>query len=133
MARDHRVGDGDLLGARGGKAGGVGATQVVGLDGVVPIGLDGGIAVVGALHRKSSKQYLIFSQIRPNFEDIEIFNYLVAVYRTVDTGSEVGGLVVIEPILVDVVSIDVGSACRSQSHYTRLTNAIKMATRLTFK
>ncbi len=41
--------NGDLLGARGGEAGGVAAAEVVDEDGVVPVGLDGSIAVVGAL------------------------------------------------------------------------------------
>ncbi len=50
VAGDNVVGDGDLLGARGGEAGGVAAAEVVGLDGVVPVGLDGGITVVGTLH-----------------------------------------------------------------------------------
>ena len=43
------VGDGDLLGARGGEAGGVAAVEVVGEGGVGPEGLDRGVAVVGAL------------------------------------------------------------------------------------
>ncbi len=42
--------DRDLLGARGGEAGGVTATKVVHEDGVGPVGLDGGIAVVDALN-----------------------------------------------------------------------------------
>ena len=41
--------DGDLLGTRGGEAGGVAAAKVVDEDGVVPVGLDGGVAIVGAL------------------------------------------------------------------------------------
>ena len=48
--------DGDLLGARGGEAGGVAAAEVVDEDGVVPVGLDGGVAVVGALRIDSVKQ-----------------------------------------------------------------------------
>ncbi len=43
------VGDGDLLGARGGEAGGVATSEVVHDDSVGPVGLDGGVAVVGTL------------------------------------------------------------------------------------
>ncbi len=44
------AGDGAVvLGARGGEAGGVAAAEVVDEDGVVPVGLDGSIAIVGAL------------------------------------------------------------------------------------
>ncbi len=50
--------DGDLLGARSGEAGGIAATEVVRLDGVVPEGLDGGIAVVGSLHRNGEPKQL---------------------------------------------------------------------------
>ena len=50
-ARDgaRRGVDGHLLGARGGGAGGVAAAEVVLHNGVGPVGLDGGVAVVGAL------------------------------------------------------------------------------------
>ncbi len=48
------VGDGDLLGARGGKAGGVAAAEVVGKGGVRPVGLDGSVAVVGTLRSTAS-------------------------------------------------------------------------------
>ncbi len=47
------VSDGDLLGARGGEAGGVAAAEVVSEGGVGPVGLDGGIAVVGTLNKKT--------------------------------------------------------------------------------
>jgi hypothetical protein len=77
------VGDGDLLGARGGEAGGVTAAEVVHDGGVGPVGLDGGVAVVHAL---------------------------VAVDGAVNTSVHVRDLVVIEPALVDVVGGDVGSA-----------------------
>jgi hypothetical protein len=44
--------DGDLLGARGGEAGGVAAAEVVHEGGVGPEGLHGGVAVVGALQEE---------------------------------------------------------------------------------
>ena len=44
--------DDDLLRPGGGDAGGVGAAQVVGLGGVIPEGLDGRVAVVGALRHR---------------------------------------------------------------------------------
>ena len=47
------VGSGrNLLGARGGNASSVGATEVVAVDGVVPVGVDSGVVVVGTLETK---------------------------------------------------------------------------------
>ena len=48
-ARDAVGAGGDLLRARGSNAGGVAAAEVVGVGGVIPEGLDGSVAVVGAL------------------------------------------------------------------------------------
>ena len=96
-------GDGDLLGARGGEAGGVTAAEVVRLDGVVPVGLDGGIAVVGPLQKCAKIDIL-----RKFLEKTKSLN-LVAVDGAVDACGEVRRLIVGEPLLVNVVSIDVGS------------------------
>jgi hypothetical protein len=41
----------------------------------------------------------------------EYDKYLIAVNRAIDTGSEVGSLVVREPLLRDVVGVDVGGTC----------------------
>ena len=55
-ARDSAVvSDGDLLGARGGEAGSVTTTEVVGEGGVGPEGLNGGVAVVGTLRVPTRK------------------------------------------------------------------------------
>jgi hypothetical protein len=49
-ARDGAiVGDRDLLGARGGKAGGVATAEVVGKGRIGPVGLDSSVAIVCAL------------------------------------------------------------------------------------
>jgi hypothetical protein len=79
-ARHGRGGRGDLLGARGGDTGGVGATEVVHDDGVGPVGLDGGVVVVHAL---------------------------VAGDRAVDAGVHGRDLIVVEPVLSNVVVVDV--------------------------
>jgi hypothetical protein len=42
----------DLLGSRGGDTGGVGTAEVVAVDGVVPVGVDSGVVVVGTLETK---------------------------------------------------------------------------------
>ena len=75
---------GDLLGARGGNAGGIAAAQVVHEDGVGPVGLDGGVVVVHAL---------------------------VAGDRAVAAGVHGRDLVVIEPVLSNVVLVDVEGTC----------------------
>ena len=79
-ARHAVRGGDDLLGARGGDAGGISATEVVHDDGVGPVGLDGGVGVVHAL---------------------------VAGNRAVAANVESGGLVVAHPILSSVGAVDV--------------------------
>ena len=79
-----RVSAGDLLLASNVGAGLISTTKVVHEDGVRPVGLDGGIAVVHALR---------------------------AGHRAVDASSEVRGLVIGLPRLRHVGSVDVGSAC----------------------
>ena len=79
-ARDAVGGGGDLLGARGGDTGGVTAAEVVHDDGVGPEGLDGGVVVVHAL---------------------------VAGDRAVDAGVHGRHLVVVEPVLSNVLVVDV--------------------------
>ena len=87
-ARHARRGRGDLLGTRGGNAGGITATEVVHDDGVGPVGLDGGVAVVHAL---------------------------VAGNRAVAAGVHGRNLVVIEPVLLRVGVVDVEGTCETKS------------------
>ena len=79
-ARHGSGGGGDLLGARGGNAGGISATEVVHDGGVGPVGLDGGVVVVHAL---------------------------VAGDRAVDAGVHGRDLIVVEPVLSNVFVVDV--------------------------
>jgi hypothetical protein len=74
----------DLLGTRGGNAGGISATEVVHEGGVGPVGLDGGVVVVHAL---------------------------VAGNRAVDAGVHGGDLVVVEPVLSSPIVLNVEGTC----------------------
>ncbi len=104
-ARDGAVAiDRDLLGARGGKAGGVAAAEVVDEDGVVPVGLDGGVAVVGALC-----SIIALRQAEIRWRET---TDLVAVDGPVHTRVEVRSLIVVEPILMNVVNIEMSSTCK---------------------
>ena len=80
-----RVRAGDLLQASDASAGLVGAAQVVHEDGVRPVGLDGGIAVVHALRAGDG---------------------------AVHASGHVGHLVVRQPRLRHVGAVDVGSTCK---------------------
>ena len=77
---DPRRRDGDLIGARGGHAGGVASAEIVHYDSVGPIGLHGNVVVVHSL---------------------------VAGDWPVAAGVHGGNLVIIEPVLLNIVVVDV--------------------------
>ncbi len=104
-----RVGAGDLLLAGNIGAGRVSATEVVHEDGVGPVGLDGGIAVVRTLQRTDSvnlhKLSNISKKVVPNS------TRLGAGDGAVHASRHVRDLVVRHPGLRDFSRVDVGSAC----------------------